>query len=627
MYSHNNTITNNELSGNSLGINVVLSDYNRVDNNSVRMNGHFAITIGRSNHSVVAHNLFYWFGERGLFIQDTVGTILLKNTVSSGRDRGYGISLNGNQETAVIGNVLTSNYAAVQGWDNENITYSENIQYDGFAGLGCARCHNVTVVNNTLVRNIWVGLGFGMSTHVSIIGNFVGWNHQAGIVFGFTGPPSEDCIVYHNTFMENTVQAFSNSSDIRWNDDYPGIDLESGPNQDQPGSDGIGDSPYFSIEGVFSVDHYPLMDPSVQVPTEPSAPPNLAAVGGNKQVTLTWLPPASDGGSPITSYNVYRGNSSGGESFLVEVWNELTYVDRDVLPGQTYYYRVSANNAFGEGPLSNEESAVPFSLPAKPEVYDAVLSGENWENVTLMWIPSKDDGGGDMSVVGYRIYRNTKFDRDGLGYVLIATTPNGTSEYTDPLAGEGDPNNYFYRVCAVDASNNYTCADRQAGKFIRPLLRGPNLVSIPLTQSNESIEAVFRTISFYEAWTYEAVWNKWISYMAFKPYKGELRTINNKMGVWVNVTEESNLTVAGIVPMATTVQLRAGWNLLSFPSFDQAYNAGDLKAETGATRVEGFQMSAPPYYLRELTDGDTVQTGYGFWVWVKSDITWTVRNS
>jgi hypothetical protein len=117
-----------------------------------------------------------------------------------------------------------------------------------------------------------------------------------------------------------------------------------------------------------------------------------------------------------------------------------------------------------------------------------------------------------------------------------------------------------------------------------------------------------------------------MSYMTFKPYKGELKTINNKMGVWVNVTVQSNLTVAGIVPMATTVQLRAGWNLLSFPSFDPAYTAGDLKTETGATRVEGFDMTTPQYSLRELTVGDTLQTGYGHWVWVKSDITWTVRN-
>jgi len=54
-----------------------------------------------------------------------------------------------------------------------------------------------------------------------------------------------------------------------WNDGYPsggnywsdytGVDEKSGPNQDQPGSDGIGDTPYF-IDG-YNQDRYPLMYP------------------------------------------------------------------------------------------------------------------------------------------------------------------------------------------------------------------------------------------------------------------------------------------------------------------------------------------------------------------------------
>src|SRR5207247_1630419 len=101
-------------------------------------------------------------------------------------------------------------------------------------------------------------------------------------------------------------------------------------------------------------------------PTPPSAPPTLVATGGNAQVTLTWQAPASDGGSPITNYRIYRGTSSNGETLLATIGNVLTYTDTSVTNGVTYYYQVSAVNAAGEGPRSNEASATPSPPPPPP---------------------------------------------------------------------------------------------------------------------------------------------------------------------------------------------------------------------------------------------------------------------
>jgi hypothetical protein len=91
----------------------------------------------------------------------------------------------------------------------------------------------------------------------------------------------------------------------------------------------------------------------------PSAPQNLTgAPARGKGVQLSWSAPASDGGSPITGYNIYRGTVSGGETLLTSVGNVTSFKDTSTTRGQTYYYIVKAVNAVGESPASNEASAV-----------------------------------------------------------------------------------------------------------------------------------------------------------------------------------------------------------------------------------------------------------------------------
>jgi fibronectin type 3 domain-containing protein len=87
----------------------------------------------------------------------------------------------------------------------------------------------------------------------------------------------------------------------------------------------------------------------------------LAASGGNGNVTLSWTAPTSDGGSPITSYNVYRSTTPGGEGDppLAAGVTATNYSDNAVTNGTTYYYTVAAVNAVATGPQSTEASATP----------------------------------------------------------------------------------------------------------------------------------------------------------------------------------------------------------------------------------------------------------------------------
>jgi hypothetical protein len=91
------------------------------------------------------------------------------------------------------------------------------------------------------------------------------------------------------------------------------------------------------------------------VATAPEAPALTGASAATATVSLTWTVPP-DGGSAITGYNVYRGDTAGTETLLIGLGVQNTYDDTTVLTGSTHYYVVTAVNALGESVVSNEVS-------------------------------------------------------------------------------------------------------------------------------------------------------------------------------------------------------------------------------------------------------------------------------
>lgn len=106
----------------------------------------------------------------------------------------------------------------------------------------------------------------------------------------------------------------------------------------------------------------------------PTAPQGLQATGDAGQVFLQWQAPASNGGSPITNYMIYRGTNASVETYIATVGNVLNFTDSTVAIGQTYYYKVSAVNSIGTGSQSSVASATPSS-PAIPGYPVVALGG------------------------------------------------------------------------------------------------------------------------------------------------------------------------------------------------------------------------------------------------------------
>jgi hypothetical protein len=109
--------------------------------------------------------------------------------------------------------------------------------------------------------------------------------------------------------------------------------------------------------------------PTNVIPTNPpAAPTGLTATVGNAQVVLSWNPVAF-----ASSYRLKRSTVSGGPyGVIASNLTGTTCRDVSFTPGTPYFYRVSALNAAGEGPLSNEATATPTN--ALPDVVVTAIS-------------------------------------------------------------------------------------------------------------------------------------------------------------------------------------------------------------------------------------------------------------
>ena len=85
----------------------------------------------------------------------------------------------------------------------------------------------------------------------------------------------------------------------------------------------------------------------------PSPPTNVTAAVGNGEATVSFNPPKSDGGSPITGYNVisHPGNISvSGKQSPITV--------KGLTNGKTYSFTVTASNSVGTGLASETCNSV-----------------------------------------------------------------------------------------------------------------------------------------------------------------------------------------------------------------------------------------------------------------------------
>jgi len=302
-YSSGNTLRGNIMAGNTA-------------NFGVYGNGpsDFVNDVDVSN-TVDGKPIYYWVNMQNTSVPSDAGYVALVNcTGITVQDlnltrNGQGMLLTYTTNTTITQNNASNNYAGISLKSSSGNIISGNNATNNGDGIGLAYSSDDNTVFRNNVTGNGEGISFGSSTGIKVVGNSVVNNHvgvavtgsnntvcgnnlagnSAGVQIFFSSGntvsgnnvtnngagielwSSSGDFIYHNNFINNSNQV-TFTPGIKpnlevWNDGYPsggnywsgytGNDAHSGPNQNETGSDGIGDMPH--VIDAINKDNYPLI--------------------------------------------------------------------------------------------------------------------------------------------------------------------------------------------------------------------------------------------------------------------------------------------------------------------------------------------------------------------------------
>lgn len=236
---YNGTISNNTILDNNYGIYLEKCNSTLIKNNNVSNSGGIRLKWCYNNKVCdnIGYNNHWSFIDIGLsqYNEITNNKPLSGNTL--------GISLMGGAEN----NSIKGNYIL-----------------DGQRGLNLHDCSNNILESNFLYKND-IGIQLGGAENNTLIENDI-INNDEGFCVDWNG---HDNLIYHNNLIQNNNQVEVIHGENIWDNGYPsggnywsdysGVDKRKGPDQNKPGSDGIGDTEY--VVSGSDIDDYPLMKP------------------------------------------------------------------------------------------------------------------------------------------------------------------------------------------------------------------------------------------------------------------------------------------------------------------------------------------------------------------------------
>jgi parallel beta-helix repeat protein len=326
-FSGNNTLRNNAITGNlhnfgvdhhARGLSYYVQDIdesNTVDgkpiiywinhhNEQVPKNAGYVAIVNSTDIAIKFLNLSK--NRQGILLVSSNDTVISSNRISNAA---CGMVITSSSELfpgpvyhsandTVYNNTIIACGTAVCVYSGKGHTISSNYISGNIAGIYLKMpSSNAVVIANTITNctywgnqmiphDAWLwdvgvygpaGINIESSDNV-IAGNTVSYN-DIGMTIGLITMRGNN-VIYHNNFVDNIYKHVMIGSLNIWDNGYPsggnywsdytGMDIYGGPNQDERGSDGIGDSPFMLSEWIDpdvppecrdQRDRYPLMKP------------------------------------------------------------------------------------------------------------------------------------------------------------------------------------------------------------------------------------------------------------------------------------------------------------------------------------------------------------------------------
>lgn len=232
-----------------------------------------------------------------------------------------------------VQNCTVMNTVGIEIYDGVHISVEGCTVQDGWGYIAFILCNDVAIESNVVASYQGSGIHANSSYEFTILDNSISGQKLDGITVSFSSYGtvagnivdgcgigirlhwlSQEISVYGNDVIDNAIQASDElDAENSWNSAYPaggnfwsdyaGVDLMSGPGQDVPGSDGIGDTPYLIDAG--SQDNYPLMEPVRWEP--PLTPREPIFIDSDAEF--------------IPENGVTRGSGIESDPYVIEYWD------------------------------------------------------------------------------------------------------------------------------------------------------------------------------------------------------------------------------------------------------------------------------------------------------------------